>query len=977
MGKDTMFRYRLSLLLIVLSLCGTKTLSAQEYRNYEDVLAALNTLQNSRPDIAKVVDIGTSWEGRTIRAIKISDDPNMEDSTEEDILFTGMHHAREWISVEVPLRLAEYLVANYSDPMIQELIDNREIWIVPLTNPDGYEYSRSSDSQRLWRKNRRDLSFGFSGVDLNRNYGFQFGGVGSSSLPGSDTYRGPEAFSEPETQAIRDLVLAHDFISLISYHSFTQAILYPWSYTRGPAPDVALLRSVGERMGELIKSVHNKTYCVGQATDCINYVASGDLTDWAYAEMGILAYTIELRPETVPPGFELPPSEIIPTFEENLPAALFAIGLSRGRVMDFEDGTDAAPIRSTIPGMAFTTTEGFDWIYGDQRNPRYNVQPAPDPSGPFASNQNYFAWLGPNQGQGRIDFTDSSFKTVGFSFSSLSPTVIEAFDSDNALIDLDTDSGNLSTGRLDRLSVQGEIAHVLVHDTGNFWLIDDLFVSDALAAAQAKVPGKFARELEVVDSYLQGTQNRYEFTNSNDQFLNIVLEWPGSAFRLDVFNPDGDLVEAIESDDPPIQVSIENAQSGTWAFEVTATDVTLPEPGALVVATFDPDDVDRDGIGLEFDNCPTEINPIQEDSDGDGIGNACDNCPDTVNPDQHDLFPTEGPEGPGNNIGDACEMLPQDYDGDGVDNMADNCPGIPNPAQLDVDMDGIGYACDTEESENLSSNPSIPGGFRYEVYSETTAELFWNRSSDDGAVVGYDITRNGVLVETRDASSYYDDSLIPNVIYTYTIAAVDNQGNRSAISTVSFTASGNSVPSGVPTVPPGFRYAVYSDTAAELFWNRSSDDGRIVGYKITRNGALVETLDATSYFDDSLSPGVTYNYRIVAIDDDGNSSGTSTVRFITGSNPAPIGNPTIPTGFRSAVYSGTAAELFWQRSSDDEAIVGYEVLRDGVVVETRDATSYFDDSLSPGVTYNYRLVAVDNDGNRSPSNMLNLTTNNE
>jgi len=682
----------ISWLFTIAVLLATSAASAQAYRTYDEVLTALDNLESAAPEIAQVVDLGDSWEGRTIRAIKISDDPEVDDPTEQEVLFVGVHHAREWISVEVPLRLAEYLVENYSTPEVSELVDNREIWIVPLLNPDGYVFAHTTE--RLWRKNRRDNGSGVYGVDLNRNYPYQFGGVGTSDDIGSDTYRGPEALSEPETQVMFDLIESHDFITLISYHNYSEAILYPWGYTSDRAPDEALLRSIGERMRDLIEGVHGRSYCVGQPIDCINYNAAGDIADWAYAEHGVLAYTIELRPAGPTPGFELPESEIEPTFEENLPAALFAIGLSRGRLMDFEDGDDEAPIRSTIPGMAFTTTEGYDWVYGDQQNSIYNVQPAPDTSGPYASNQNFFAWLGPNQGQGRIDFTDATFKTVGFSYSSESTTFLEAYDGSGSLIDAVSSAGNLGTGRLDRLAVQGDIAYVLVHDTGNFWIIDDLFVTDALAAAQARVPGKYARELEVVDSYAEGDSNSYAFVNENEQFLNIVIEWPGSSFRLEVYDPDGILVHSNESSSPPLQVEIANAKVGTWTIQVTATVLSSPEPAALVVATYDPEDVDRDDISANEDNCPTEFNPSQSDADADSAGDACDNCPTTANTDQEDYYPIGGPEGAGNGVGDACEVLPEDYDEDGVDNADDNCPGVPNPDQLDQDRDGVGYACD-------------------------------------------------------------------------------------------------------------------------------------------------------------------------------------------------------------------------------------------------------------------------------------------
>ena len=277
---------------------------------------------------------------------------------------------------------------------------------------------------------------------------------------------------------------------------------------------------------------------------------------------------------------------------------------------------------------------------------------------------------------------------------------------------------------------------------------------------------------------------------------------------------------------------------------------------------------------------------------------------------------------------------------------------------------------------DIPTGPSVPGGFRHAVYSDSAAELFWNESTDDGSVVGYDIIRNGVLVETRNATSYFDDSLSLGITYTYQIFAVDDEGNRSGSSTVSFMAGGNPTPEGNlnPTVPGGFRQVVYSETAAELFWNRSTDDGVVVGYELTRNGVVVETKNATSYFDDSLSPGVAYVYEIRAVDDQGNKSEISTVGFMTGSNPAPRGNPSTPAGFRHALYSSSAAELFWSRSTDDDGVVvGYEITRNGVIVETRNATSYYDDSLSSGVTYVYEIVAVDDQGNRSPSNMLSFT----
>lgn len=686
---------------------------ALAYRNYQQVIDRLAELEARYPSVAKVVELGdaespdlAAGSKRKIRAIKITKGaPSVEHPERADVLVIGGHHAREWISIEVALRLAEHLVVSSETEDVSKLLAAREVWIVPVLNPDGYAYTHTAtllnSTPRYWRKDRRllgrnPLGSDVFGVDLNRNYDFQWAGTGpagsgASNDPGNDTYRGDGAFSERGTQVIRDLIEAREtgrnvlggaprFTRLISYHGFGQLILYPWSYKTDSAPDKPLLRSIAERMSELIKDKHGRTYQIGQGNEkeLLGYVASGELTDWAYGEKGILAFTVELRPGLknifgLPRGlngFKLDEAEIHPTFEENLPAALFFIGLSRGRVMDFENGIDQQNIRSTIPGMRFTTTAGFDWIYGDQRSPGYSVQSAPDPSGPYATNGNVFAWLGPNQGLGQIDFTSDAFKTVGISYSSFATLFLEAYDKNGNRIDVASAPGNLGTGRLGRLSVQGNIARVLVHDAGNFWLTDDLFVTDALSEAQAQLPGKLDREFEVVESYVSGETKQFAFVNRSRRLLNIVLQWPGSEFQLVAIGPDGRVYGDRRSTVPPISVQIPDALPGAWTFRVTAHDVAAGDAAALVVGTFDPNDIDQDGVPNQGDNCPTRFNANQADADGDGAGDVCDNCRFRANANQQDLYPADGPEGPGNGVGDACETwLAGDLDGDGdVDN---------------------------------------------------------------------------------------------------------------------------------------------------------------------------------------------------------------------------------------------------------------------------------------------------------------------
>ncbi len=291
------------------------------YHTYDEIDKELHDLQIAFPAIAKVFNLGQSLENRNIWAIKISDNVAQEED-EPEALFMGGHHAREWISIDVPFLFAKYLLENYdTDANIRNYIDNGQIWIIPMVNPDGHQYSVTNN--RMWRKNRRNNGDGSFGVDLNRNYSYEWGGPGSSGDTYSEIYRGPEPFSEPETKVVQDFVNAHNFLAMISYHSYSQLILYPWGYTNVPAPDESLLNNLAQVMADSILNVHGKRYVAQQGSEL--YLASGDATDWLYGGTKAPSYTIELRPASSFPGFQLPESEIQPTFEENLPAALFLL----------------------------------------------------------------------------------------------------------------------------------------------------------------------------------------------------------------------------------------------------------------------------------------------------------------------------------------------------------------------------------------------------------------------------------------------------------------------------------------------------------------------------------------------------------------------------------------------------------------------------------------------------------------------------
>ncbi|MBN1939208.1 MAG: zinc carboxypeptidase [Candidatus Aminicenantes bacterium] len=296
-----------------------------DYHTHQELEDDLYALEAGYPGLAKVVTIGYSLENRTILALKVSD--NVEaDEGEPGAIFLGCHHAREWISVEVPFLFGKHLLEHYtSDPEVRRLVDSAEIWVVPMVNPDGHDFSVRV--YRYWRKNRRQNSNGTFGVDPNRNYGFAWGfdNTGSSPNPNSDVYRGTAAFSEPETAAVRDFVLSRNFGSMVSYHSFSQLIMYPWAYADIASAREAEFIDLTARMAELMAAVNGRVYGTGRSGETL-YVVNGDTGDWAYAETGMASLCIELPPlETYQGAFFNAEADIAGIFAENLPAMLYLV----------------------------------------------------------------------------------------------------------------------------------------------------------------------------------------------------------------------------------------------------------------------------------------------------------------------------------------------------------------------------------------------------------------------------------------------------------------------------------------------------------------------------------------------------------------------------------------------------------------------------------------------------------------------------
>jgi len=283
----------------------------------EEELARIDTLHLLYPNLVSAKDsIGTTIEGRTIWAFKISDNP-AQDEDEPEVLFTGLTHAREPVGMMNLLYFAQQLCENYNtDPELTFLVNNREIWFIPMVNVDGYVWNQENSvgGGGMQRKNRRDTGCGTStgrGVDLNRNFDYDWGGPGASSYACDETFRGDSAFSEPESRTVRDFILYHNFSNVLHYHTYGNDLIIPFgdgSYP--PEPDLTTFREIGKAM-----TVVNH-FQVGTGTELLSYGVSGDQADWTYGAVGLISYIPEVG--TTWDGFWPSEDRILPLCQDQL-----------------------------------------------------------------------------------------------------------------------------------------------------------------------------------------------------------------------------------------------------------------------------------------------------------------------------------------------------------------------------------------------------------------------------------------------------------------------------------------------------------------------------------------------------------------------------------------------------------------------------------------------------------------------------------
>ncbi|MDA8130953.1 MAG: M14 family metallopeptidase [Elusimicrobia bacterium] len=291
------------------------------YHNYKETTDLLKELASKNSDIASLFSIGKTVEGRDIWCLRINPSAKGEAaSSKPGAFFLGNVHAREHLADEVPLLFAAWLMDHRNDADIKKYISTLDIYIIPMGNPDGVEFDIKTGSYQYFRKNMAKNSNGSRGVDLNRNFDSWWCQAGASNYPGSDTYCGPKAFSEPESQHIRDFMLARRNIRThISYHSYASEILYPYGGSDSDVPNAkdkqAFIKHAGE-MGKLTG------YEPIKSSDM--YIATGDSCDWAYDATGALAFTFELEGRGFYPGAAIVKGAV----ERNIKAAVYLLSVT-------------------------------------------------------------------------------------------------------------------------------------------------------------------------------------------------------------------------------------------------------------------------------------------------------------------------------------------------------------------------------------------------------------------------------------------------------------------------------------------------------------------------------------------------------------------------------------------------------------------------------------------------------------------------
>jgi hypothetical protein len=286
-----------------------------------EIMTELDNMKTLYPDLItgkRAIDTSQlTYGGDSIYYVKITGNVSLNNNKPQ-VLYTGLTHAREPVGMMQLIYYMWYMLENYdTNPEVKYLVDSTEMYFIPCVNPEGYEYNRSTDPNGggMWRKNRRNNGDGTYGVDINRNFGYEWGydDNGSSPVTSDETYRGPSAFSEPEISMIKNFTENHHFLAANNQHTYSNDLLYPFGYANIYSPDENIFVNYAARMSRF------NGFATGTPWEIL-YSVNGDSNDWMYGEQTtknkIYAFTAETG--TTDQGFWPASSDILPLCETNL-----------------------------------------------------------------------------------------------------------------------------------------------------------------------------------------------------------------------------------------------------------------------------------------------------------------------------------------------------------------------------------------------------------------------------------------------------------------------------------------------------------------------------------------------------------------------------------------------------------------------------------------------------------------------------------
>ncbi len=952
------------------------------------MIAELDKMQQMYPNLISVkANISPSnqltHQGRPIYYVKISDNPSVNE-TEPNVLYTGMTHSREVSSMMNTIYYMWYLLENYnSDPFIKSIVDNTEMYFVPVANPDGLSWNETiaPSGGGMQRKNLRPgvcdagttaSSNNTRGVDLNRNYGYYYGLVGSSNVLCDNTYRGTAAFSEPETQMMRDFVLTKNFKTALNHHAYSNLLPHPINGKSGVLTG---------RENEFAKFSHDMTqynrYVYGPAPGIL-YAASGDASDWmtggvndGTGSTGSGKNTLSVSPENgslAEGGFWPSPINITAIAKRalrmNLIAAYYA-----GKYAKFHDLTQSSitslnsnltfgierlgqttanytltvtPVSSNIVSITSPTVQTGMTVL-EQRNVTAAIQLAPG--------------ILPNQKiEYKISLSNGDYILYEANFIKYyQPTVLFSDNPDANLLSKWTQAGGTWVNSTSAYSGTRSItdASTVAYANNLNKTLTTATTSNLSGATKVLVQyyAKWDLERNFDLVQMQGSTNGTNWTPLCGNYTK-----PTSTTET---NP-----HATKSSTNNFQntagaggVLYDGNQMGKWVMEEIVIDAS--NNSFLVGATAarfrlymrSDSSNNTDGYTTTFDGFYIDDFKVIKILDLSAAPVAI--CKDaTLSLNSSGLL----------------TVLPTDINNGSTDDVAINSISVsPNTFNCThrnttqqvtltvTDADGQTSSCTSSVTIKDTTAPVIPT--LATVTSQNAVTLTAPTTTDvcAGTITGttdttFPITAQGttVVVWTFDDGSGQSVAANQNVI-------IDNTA---------------------PTAPTELVASGTTQTSTNLSWTASTDDTAVTGYDVYQGTTLRASVTTTSYAVTGLTASTAYTFSVKAKDAVGNISAESIMVNVTTLDP--IVDTTTPSAPASLVASGTTqttTNLSWTASADDTAVTGYDVYQGTALKASVTTTSYAVTGLTASTAYTFSIKAKDAAGNISvSSNVLSVTT---